>query len=112
MGLLLLKKVAPREITFLYWEQCMSHDKAMERLKEVMAELRQDTPIKVIKVETDEQAQPYKFIGSPTILVDGKDIQLPPPDSYYALTCRTYFWDDGRVSPLPSHETIRKALRA
>jgi hypothetical protein len=66
--------------------------------------------VKVVKVETGEQARRLQFIGSPTILVDGRDIQPPAEDAYYALTCRAYYLEDGRVSPLPSLEMIRRAL--
>ena len=76
-----------------------------------MAEENVRAEIEVIKVETDEQAQHLRFIGSPTIRVDGQDIDPPPPDAYYALTCRAYRLDDGRISPLPSPDLIRRALQ-
>ena len=98
-------------ITFLYYEDCPSHDAALERLRQVMAEEGVDTEIEIVKVETDEQAQRLRFVGSPTILIDGQDIDPPPPDAYYALTCRAFRLEDGRISPLPSPDMIRRALR-
>jgi len=99
------------KITFLYYEDCPSHDVALDRLRQVMAEEDVQTKIEVVKVETDEQAQRLRFIGSPTIRVDGQDIDPPPLDTYYALTCRAYRLDDGRISPLPSPDMIRRALQ-
>ena len=32
------------------------------------------------------------------------------PDAHYALTCRAYHHEDGRVSPLPSLAMLRRAL--
>jgi hypothetical protein len=98
-------------ITFLYYEECPSHDAALERLRQVMTEEGVQAEIEIIKVETDEQAQRLRFVGSPTILVGGKDIDPPPPDAYYALTCRAYRLEDERISPLPSPEMIRRALK-
>jgi hypothetical protein len=98
------------EITFLYWQECMSHEAAMERLRQVITEEGAEVPVHVVKVETQEQAEQLQFIGSPTILVNGQDIQPPPSNSQYILTCRTYYLEDGRVSPLPSLEMIRRAL--
>ncbi len=98
-------------ITFLYYEDCPSHDEALERLRQVMAEEGVDSEIEIIKVETDEQAQRLRFVGSPTILIDGRDIDPPPSDAYYALTCRAYRLEDGRISPLPSPDMMRRALR-
>jgi hypothetical protein len=97
-------------ITFLYYEDCPSHDVALDRLRQVMAEEDILTEIEIIKVETDEQAQRLRFIGSPTIRVDGQDINPPPLDAYYALTCRAYRLEDGRISPLPSPDMIQHAL--
>jgi hypothetical protein len=100
------------DITFLYWEDCLSHEEALQRVRQVMAEEGIQAPVTLVKVETWEQAEQLRFIGSPTILVNGKDIQPPPPGAYYALTCRTYYLEDGRVSPLPSLALIRRALSA
>lgn len=99
------------DITFLYYEDCPSHDQALARLEQVIAEEGINAPIEVIKVETEEQAQHLRFIGSPTILVNGEDIVPPPPQEHYNLTCRAYILEDGRVSPLPSLEMIRRPLR-
>lgn len=66
--------------------------------------------IEILRVETSEEAEKLKFIGSPTILIDGRDID-PPTNPYYALTCRAYRLEDGRISPLPSEAMIRQAIR-
>jgi hypothetical protein len=100
------------EIQFLYYEDCPSHDTALERLRSVMAEEGVEADAEIIKVETDQEAQQLRFTGSPTILIDGEDIDPPSPEAHYALTCRAYRLDDGRISPLPSPEMIRRALRA
>jgi hypothetical protein len=98
-------------VSFLYYEECPSHDLALERLREVMAEESIANEVEVIKVETEEQAHESHFVGSPTIRVDGQDID-PPIDARYALTCRVYHLKDDRISPLPSKDMIRRALRA
>lgn len=98
-------------VSFLYYEECPSHDLALQRLREVMAEESIANEVEVIKVETEEQAHESHFVGSPTIRVDGQDID-PPSDSRYALTCRVYHLEDDRISPLPSKDMIRRALRA
>lgn len=100
------------EIQFLYYEDCLSHEQALARLRQVMAEEGIEKDIEIIKVETEEQAAAWHFTGSPTILINGQDIDPPPAGAYYALTCRVYRWDDGRFSPLPSPDMIRTALRS
>jgi hypothetical protein len=98
-------------VSFLYYEDCPSHDVALERLREVMDEEDIPSVVEVVKVETEEQARELHFVGSPTIRVDGQDID-PPDDSHYALTCRAYRLADDRISPLPSKDMIRWAVRS
>jgi hypothetical protein len=99
------------QIRFLYSEQCPSHDEALERLRTVLHEEGIQADIEVIRVETFEEARRYRFSGSPTILIDGNDID-PTPNPEYAPTCRAYRLEDGRISPLPSITLIRKAIQA
>jgi hypothetical protein len=98
-------------VSFLYYEDCPSYDLALERLREVMDEEGIPGVVEVVKVETEEQARKLRFVGSPTIRVDGQDID-PPDDSRYALTCRAYRLADDRISPLPSKDMIRRAVRS
>jgi uncharacterized protein with von Willebrand factor type A (vWA) domain len=42
--------------------------------------------------------------------VEGEDV-APAPGLPYRLTCRAYVLEDGRISPLPSLDQIRSALR-
>jgi len=99
------------KIEFLFWQDCPSHPQALQRLQEVMAELGSEAPIERIEVLTDKDAARLGFSGSPTIRVDGVDVD---PDGAAqmgtALTCRIYHLADGRISPLPSKEMIRRTL--
>lgn len=98
-------------IEFLYWDGCPSHPEALRRLRQVLEEEGIRDPVEVVRVETDEQAERLAFPGSPTIRFDGVDVQPETARrSGSALTCRAY-WVDGRISPLPTPEMIRAALR-
>lgn len=99
-------------IQFLYYEDCPSHDTALDRLHNVMQSEGIEANVEVIKVETVEQAESLRFVGSPTIRIDGDDIDPPPPETPYRLTCRAYRRPDGRITPLPSPDLIRHALVA
>jgi hypothetical protein len=99
-------------ISFLYWEECPSHEAALARLRAVMAEEDVDAPIELVRVDTESDAMRLTFIGSPTIRVNGQDIDPPPAGSICGLTCRAYRRGDGRISPLPPESLIRSALRA
>jgi hypothetical protein len=101
------------KIQFLYYKDCPSHEEALQRLREAIQEEGVHSNVRVINVETIEQAERLHFVGSPTIIIDGHDIDPPHNASArYALTCRAYTLEDGRISPLPSIAMIRRALRA
>jgi hypothetical protein len=99
------------KIEFLFWEDCPSHPEARRRLQEVMAELGIQTPVHEIEVLEDADAVRLAFPGSPTIRVDGVDIDAVGAASMgTALTCRIYRLEDGRFSPVPSKQMIHRAL--
>ncbi len=98
-------------IEFLYWEDCPSHPQAWQLLEEVLAEAGLEATIERIEVVTDEEAERWQFPGSPTLRVNGVDVDpagASQPGT--ALTCRVYVLEDGRFSPVPSREMIRRAL--
>jgi hypothetical protein len=97
-------------VTFQYIDDCPSHEQALARLRKVLNEEGVSAKIDVIKIESEEQAKRLRFVGSPTILVNGIDID-PQPIDQYGLACRAYQLEDGRISPLPSEEMIRRAIR-
>ena len=99
-------------IDFLYFEDCPSHEQALDRLQKVLQEERVEADIEVIEVTTEEQALDLEFAGSPTIRVEEQDIDPVLEQPNYALTCRTYHLEDGRISPLPSEAMIRRAVES
>jgi len=99
------------KIQFLFWEDCPSHSEAWDRLHDVLRDLGVDAEVERIEVSTDNEARRWSFAGSPTILVNGRDID-PQPDAPARLTCRLYLHEDGRPSPLPSRAMIARAIEA
>jgi hypothetical protein len=66
--------------------------------------------IEVREIDTESAARQGQFVGSPTIRVNGVDVQPPVDGAPTGLTCRVYRRRDGRVSPLPDPEDVRGAL--
>lgn len=97
-------------VELLLWSGCPSHERARDQLREAMTGAGLD-PASVIEVavETEGEAESRRFIGSPTVLVDGRDV-VDPGDRPAALTCRLYRHRDGSPSPLPDSEDLRSAL--
>lgn len=97
-------------VELLWWRGCPSWEAAQEILREEMEAAGLDPDaLEVREVESDADAERERFVGSPTIRINGRDLQ-PPGEEPVGLTCRVYRLPDGRVSPLPDRERVREAL--
>lgn len=97
-------------VELLYWEGCPSYPEARELLEDVLRERQLDVEIRVTHVATKEEAAELRFPGSPTIRVDGRDVDPAGAEEPPSLTCRIYYLPDGRVSPVPSRQQLEEAL--
>ena len=94
----------------MWWEGCPSTDDALSMLREEMEGLGLDVSgIEAREVATDQAAEREGFVGSPTIRVDGADVQ-PPRGEPVGLTCRVYRLRDGAISSLPDRHDVKEAL--
>jgi len=99
------------KIEVLYFSGCPNYAPAVERVKEALRAEGMSGEIMKIEVLDAETAQRLKFLGSPSIRVNGLDVE-PEARSRgdFGMMCRTYA-DGCCQSGLPSHELIRSALR-
>ena len=99
------------KVEVYWWEGCPSTPEALELLQNVLAAKGLDAEVEIREVRTDEEALELGFPGSPTIRIDGRDVDPVGAAARPALTCRIYRLPDGRVSPVPSREQLEEALR-
>jgi hypothetical protein len=103
--------VTTARVEFLWWRECPSWERALADLRAAMVEAALDPDsVELREIGTDALASRESFVGSPTIRIDGEDIQPPGDDEPVGLNCRVYRRRDGRVSPLPDPEDVREAL--
>jgi hypothetical protein len=99
-------------VEVFWWEGCPSTEATIEIVREQMARAGLDPASLVVReIADDAAAQRESFPGSPTVRVDGEDIQ-DPGDQPGGLTCRVYRLRDGRVSALPDPADVAAALAA
>ena len=58
---------------------CGHGARTLALVREVLGELAPEARLEVVEVRTDEEARRLGFRGSPTVLVDGADLEQPPP---------------------------------
>jgi hypothetical protein len=97
-------------VEFLWWRGCPSWERALSELRAEMEAIGLDPcDVRLHEVETDAEAEGEGFVGSPTIRIDGRDLQ-PAEGRPAGLTCRVYRLRDGRISALPDPADVREAL--
>lgn len=87
-------------VELLYWDADPDYMSARQHLVEVLTEDAFETTIQMIAVSSEADAHYLAFPGSPTIRLDGEDID-PRADLAVGLTLRR---------PLPSKQVIRAAV--
>jgi hypothetical protein len=100
------------KVQLYFWRDCPSHPEADALLESIIAERSLDVQIDRIEVRTEEDAVRLSFPGSPTIRIDGRDVDPVSAAARPALTCRIYRLADGRASPVPTRQHIEEALDA
>lgn len=78
------------QVRVVYFDGCPSWQIAHQRLIEALTRVgRSDTAVTLVRVGSDADARAAGFAGSPTILLDGRDL-FPGAAIPDGLACRLY----------------------
>jgi hypothetical protein len=98
-------------IELLYFDGCPSYEALLPALRALLAAEGIEDEIELCRVETPGDAARERFLGSPTVRVGGDDVDPGAGERQdFGLKCRLYRTAVG-LKPVPSDESIRKALR-
>jgi hypothetical protein len=92
-------------IEVLYVPGCPNFQPAVERLEKVLISESLRADIERVLVNSDAEAKALRFPGSPTIRINGDDVEFVETKSP-SLACRLY----PNRSGVPSEEMLRMAL--
>ena len=99
-------------IEILYFDGCPNYEALVSRLPELLDHAGVKARIVLRQVESEEDTRRLRFLGSPTVRIDGRDIE---PHAHrrtdYGLKCRLYRTQD-RIVGAPPDALIVEALRA
>jgi len=100
------------KIEALYFDGCPSYPKVVEQVKRVLMEERLDLSLDSVPVETHEVALTHRFLGSPTIRVNGLDVEVSSQKREdFGLKCRLY--NNGKnLVGTPGTNLIKEAITA
>jgi hypothetical protein len=99
-------------VEVLSFAGCPNRDGAVRLVERVAAELGLQPEIRLIDIPDPETARRERFLGSPSIRVNGRDVE-PGADTRgdYVYACRIYRTSRGQ-SGQPGEEWLREALAA
>lgn len=100
------------QIEILTFEGCPNAAMAHERVREALRLEDVSADVEAIDVATIARAQETRFLGSPSVRVNGTDVESSAgSDRPYGLICRTYR-RDGQIEGAPSVLLIRAAIKS
>ena len=103
--------MADLRVELLAIEDCPHLEQAQRDLQTVLRRGIIEVPIQLVFVTGQDDAEFLGFQGSPTIRVNGEDVD-PQPDLPIAVACRVYRDTAGHVVGSPPIEMIRAAVDA
>jgi hypothetical protein len=97
-------------VEVLSFEGCPHAEPALELISRVLAESGVAATVRRVDVPDAKAAAGLSFLGSPTIRVNGRDIEPGVAErETYVLSCRIYRTDSG-VTGEPDERWLRDAL--
>lgn len=97
------------KIELLYFDECPSYQIGRALLEQTLAEERIPAQIEMVQVGNDDDAQAKRFVGSPTLRVDGADLFPEQTAEVYAMQCRIYRTPQG-FNGVPTKTMLRSVL--
>jgi hypothetical protein len=100
-----------RVVEIMFTERCPYVREAIDHVRQATeARARKaEIEVRLVLVETMGEACQLEFLGSPTVRVDGRDVERNVRSTMFGLHGRGYFVD-GRVERAPPSDWIVQAL--
>jgi hypothetical protein len=100
------------KIELLYFDGCPNYEILLPRLRGILEHDGVVMDIELVRVETEADAERARFLGSPTVRVDGRDVEAAAENrGDYGIKCRIYQTPEG-LRGAPSDDWIHAAIRA
>jgi hypothetical protein len=97
------------DITLLTFDGCPNGKPARVLVQQTLAELGLKVEIRTVVIKNEVQAAEHRFLGSPTIQINGRDIEVQRRSDEASFSCRMYQTREGS-SGIPPKELLLAAL--
>ena len=99
------------KVELLFFDSCPNYEALVPQLRALLsASGAAGTHIELVRVEDADTAQAKRFLGSPTVRIDGQDVEPGADDRRdFGLKCRLFATPDG-LRGTPTDEWVLGAL--
>jgi hypothetical protein len=95
------------KVELLYFDGCPSHARFLPRLQALIAQAGVQAHVDLRRVESPEAAERERFLGSPTVRVDGRDVEPGAGQrTDFGMKCRLYRTPTGLQGTPPEDEVL------
>jgi hypothetical protein len=99
-----------RAVELLYFDGCPHYEALLARLRDLLQVAGVHVGVQLRSIPDDAAAVREQFLGSPTVRVDGHDVEAGADGRRdFGMRCRLYVTDEG-LRELPLDEWVLDAL--
>jgi len=98
-----------KTVEILYTDECPFWKETLKLIEETASDLKIDISVKKVRVSSEEEAKKLKFPGSPTVRINGVDIDPTVKEVTGYIGCRIYTYR-GSIYEFPPKEMIKSGF--
>lgn len=98
-------------VEVLYFDGCPNHEALLPHLRELLVAAGIDDDVELVRIDDADEAERERFLGSPTVRVDGADVDPTAGGrTDFGMKCRLFATADG-LRGMPADEWVLAAVR-
>jgi hypothetical protein len=100
------------KVQVLFFDGCPNHEALLPHLRALLSAAgAEDTDIDLVRVQDADAAESERFLGSPTVRIDGQDVEPGADDrTDFGLKCRLFATPEG-LRGTPADDWVIHALQ-
>lgn len=96
-------------VEILYTDECPFWKETLKLIEEVANDLETEIAVRKVKVSSEDEAKRLKFPGSPTVRINGVDLDPAVKEAVGYIGCRIYMYK-GSIYESPPKEMIKSGF--
>ena len=100
------------DIAVLTFEGCPDAEPTFQLVQQTVRELGLGSEVKQISVNDPDEAEKLHFLGSPTVQINGRDVEVNRRSDTASFSCRMYKTPSGNGGVPPKEMIVEAILEA